>query len=511
MNKVLLRNLHQICGRFALLAVLLFFVLDAKGQRTDYSGVYYFAVKKDGYNASSSGSNWYLVPADDPQRPDRRDAYFSPNHATQNGDQARPFLTTYRTNKDAAVVPPGVLNNLPDNSIWIVRASGESDYYNIIHASSGKYVVYEVPLPNDPNNTTSGKRKTMHLLETSRPDTLGNIAKFKITTQSTGYNIEPKSRSGWYFNPAGGNKNSYYGQNAELYQGGLVGVYDNATDDGSIWYKEDALCQSPLINYDNQAGNYSITWHGLSASQMPIDTVINSTIYRYTIRYTEDGSDPFTDPNGTAQDYDGSIIVVQQDNTTVKAVVVAHSMKISGIAEQEVNTAIPAAPTFEVTCDSKLQINCNISTATIYYTYTTDGTTPADPDNNSIPYTAPVPMPDNAKIMAVAYNGNNPDPSPFSEVYTFFNNTPSPTIDLYETSAVITFDTGVSIHYTTDGSEPDPTDAGESTSPFTILGLSYNADVDIRVVATSTGHPMSCPVMVVKRPKQPTIDAVMSA
>lgn len=512
MKRNLLGNLRQISGRFALLAVLLFLVLGAKGQGTDYSGVYYFVSYRD-YNASSLDRNWYLVPADDPQQADKRDAYFSPNHATQNGDQARPFLTTYRTNKDTATVPPGVLNNLPDNSIWIVRASGESGYYNILHASSGKYVVYEVPLPNDPNTNTNstpgnnGKRKTMHLLETSRPDTLGNIAKFKITTQSSGYKIEPKSRSGWYFNVANGHKNSYYGQNSPLYQGGLIGVYNNASDAGSIWYKEDALCQDPIINFDDLSGSYSITWHGLSISQLPIDTVIGNTVSRYTIRYTEDGSDPFTNPNGTAQDYDGSIIVVQQDNTTVKAVVVAHSMQISGIAEQEVNTATPEAPTFEVNCDSKLQINCSFITATLYYNYTTDGTTPADPDNTSTEYTAPVTMPDNAKVKAIAYNGSSSLHSPVSEVYTFINNTPSPTVNLTETQAEITFGTGVTIHYTTDGSEPDPTDTGVSSSPFTISGLSYNSDVHIRVIATSTGHGNSCPETVVKRPKQPTIDA----
>ena len=492
-------------------ALLLLCVLAAKGQRADYSGVYYFANQKDGYSSSDPTNNYYLVPADDSQRPDKRDAYYSPNHASQNGDQAKPFLTTYKTNKDAAAVPSGVLNNLPDNSIWIVRSSGESDYYNIIHASSGKYVVYEVPLPNDPDTNTdptpgsNGKRKTMHLLETSRPDTLGNIAKFKITAQSTGYKIESKSRTGWYFNPAGGNKNTYYGQNSSLYHGGIVGVYNVASDGGSIWNKEETFCQAPVINFDALAGSYSITWHNLNVSQLPIDTVVGGTINHYTIRYTEDGSDPFTNPNGTAQDYDGTTIVVQQDNTTVKAVVVAHSMRISGIAEQVVHTAVPQTPTFEVTCDSKLQINCEVSTAVLYYNYTTDGTEPTDPDNTSFRYSAPVSMPDNAKVKAIAYNGSIT--SQVSPVYTFSNNTPSPAITLTETQAEITFGSGVTIHYTTDGTEPDPTDTGVSTSPFTISGLGYNADVEIRVIATSTGHGNSCPETVVKRPKQPTIVA----
>ena len=477
------------------MAVLLLCVLGVKGQ-TDYSGVYYFA-NYAGYNVNSSSTNWYMVPADGPIQPHYADAWFNNQYCNSStgtgdytgdnyGDPEQPFITTYKTNKDRASVPSGVIVRI-DNSIWIVVSSGEAGYYYIIHATTGKYIVYEPPYKKATN------RKSVHLLTTTSP---GENAKFAIDNSGSGICIRPKSLTtgNRFLNPAGNNQQLYYGTGSDYFHSGMVGVWSDAGGN-SIWYKEDTLCQAPSINHVPSEGNYTITWHGSTVAQLPSG---------YSIRYTTNGNNPTID----SPIYDGSIVVVTTDNTLVKAIVTGHGMVLSNMATQVVNTATPDAPTFEVTCDSKLQINCNISTARIYYNYTTDGTTPADPDNTSTEYTAPIIMPDNAKVKAVAYNGSNPVPSPVSAVYTVFNNTPSPTIDLYETYAVITFGTGETIHYTTDGSEPDPTDAGESTSPFTISGLSYNADVEIRVVATSTGRPMSCPVTVVKRPKQPTVDAV---
>jgi hypothetical protein len=128
--------------------------------QTDYSGVYYIADDNTSknhpgkvYSSASDTEKYYLVPASNPQQTSAIDAYYSPNHSTTNGDSEKPFLTTALTNKDL-------------NSIWIVMESGESGYYFIIHALTGKYVIYEVPLPNDPNTNTdgnetkNGKRKT---------------------------------------------------------------------------------------------------------------------------------------------------------------------------------------------------------------------------------------------------------------------------------------------------------------------------------------------------------------
>lgn len=480
------------------------------GQETpDYSGVYYIA--NDNSGGAGSGSTettayinatdeirWFLVPADNSQRSDKRDAYYSPNHNNNNtpGDLNKPFLTTYQNNKDKAAVPSGM--SVPaNNSIWIVKKTGE--YYNVIHAATGKYVIYEVPLPNDPNKNSeanegdNGKRKTMHL---QTPDndayslSTNNNFQFNITKDGNIYRIQPYNRSGWYWNPANGNRNSYSGidlNNKNLYQAGLVGVFNKADDGGSKWRFVPALCQAPSINYDALAGQYTIT------TELP-----NS----YNIRYTTNGSDP--DINSPI--YDGSTITVSTNNTTVKAIVTAFGMVLSEVATQVVNSNLPDPPTFEVTCDSKLQINSGTPGALLYYNYTTDETEPADPDNNSTPWTEPVSLADGAKVKAIAYNGANP--SQVSQTYTFYVKTASPSVTLSSSEASISFANGATIYYTTNGTDPVIGDEGvtalSGSSPQKV-SISDNADLDFRVIAKLDGRDQSCPVIVVKRPKKPTI------
>ena len=84
--------------------------------QTDFSGVWYIANDNTSsghpgkvYSSATDAEKWYLVPAADPQQtPSCIDAYYSPNHATTNGDPEKPFLATYQTGKDL-------------NSIWIIK------------------------------------------------------------------------------------------------------------------------------------------------------------------------------------------------------------------------------------------------------------------------------------------------------------------------------------------------------------------------------------------------------
>ena len=96
--------------RFAL-SLLLMFVLGintAWGQGSP-AGIFYFVnggSGKDGdpkiADITDSDNYFYLVPADNPQQINKRDAWFSSDYSAANGDPEKPYLTTYRTNKDAA-------------------------------------------------------------------------------------------------------------------------------------------------------------------------------------------------------------------------------------------------------------------------------------------------------------------------------------------------------------------------------------------------------------------------
>ena len=207
MNKI-----KDIAKSISLLLMLLI-TSAAWGQASsDYSGIYYFV----NYGSGKSGdpkipsitnpdNYFYLVPADNPQQANKRDAWFSSDYSTAIGDSEKPFLTTYKTKKDAATVPAGVTKRA-HNSVWIVKfasTDGETDYYNIIHAATGKYVVYEPPY------SAKNNRKSMHLLATDSP---GENAKFAITINSEHYNFRPKSLTSGnrFLNAAYANYNFYY-------------------------------------------------------------------------------------------------------------------------------------------------------------------------------------------------------------------------------------------------------------------------------------------------------------
>lgn len=233
--------------------------------QTDYSGTYYIGnYNNNGYNVETPADNYYLVPAADPKQSHQIDAYYSANFGSEDGDPNQPFLTTYKTNKDA-------------NSVWIIEASEESGFYYIKHYQTGWYVIYE-PVFSDGDS----RRKSMHLKETNTP---GDEAKFEITVSKTGCAIRPKlvekgSGNNCYFNVASANTNAYYSNGptsgSATYYNGLVGLFSDSGDKNGVWCFEKAKCKTPEITFDNVTSKVTITSDD------------DETIY-YT---TTDGSNP---------------------------------------------------------------------------------------------------------------------------------------------------------------------------------------------------------------------------
>lgn len=84
---------------------------------TDRSGIYYFVNCGSGKtnpddpkiaNITDPDDYFYLIPADNPQQTNKRDAWFSSDYSAANGDSEKPYLTTYKTKKDTSEVPTGV-------------------------------------------------------------------------------------------------------------------------------------------------------------------------------------------------------------------------------------------------------------------------------------------------------------------------------------------------------------------------------------------------------------------
>lgn len=494
MKLMLLRNKTlPFLLRFAtLIVVMMAWTAPAMAQAQVYSGVYYIASDNTAsggddptyYSSATDDKKYYLVPADDPhQSPDYtphnftdyRDAWYSPNHATDNGDPEKPFLTTYKTNKDAADVPSGVTVRA-HNSVWIVKKTSDNFYY-VIHAATGKYVIYEVPSPNASNN----HRKTMHL-QTPDDNTYSLSSnenyKFIITKSDDIYRLQPKNRTEWYWNPANGNKDKYYGQTKDIFQAGLVGVYNSSTDGGSKWHFESTLFAAPTINDINQSNN-TVT---ITPGYVPVNC---------QLVYTTDGEDP-SPSHGTP--YSGPISVT--GTMTIKAAVVGYGMVLSNIASREVTAFSLAQPTFEITCDNKLEIICSNlpEGGQIRYTFTTDGSTPATPTSSSTLYEEPVTLASGDKVKAKAFYGLLE--SEVSAVHTHsFTHTEAPTITTTSaTEVTITGPSGSTIYYTTNGIDPVIGQSGVNShsSPVTV---DFGGNMtEFRAIAKTTSLEVSCVV-----------------
>ena len=473
------KAMHKTGFRLAI-SLLLMFVLGintAWGQTgTDLSGIYYFVNGGSGKtdpvdpkiaDITDAADYFYLVPADNPQQDNKRDAWFSNDYSAANGDSEKPYLTTYKTKKDAADVPTGVTNR-PHNSVWIVKLAetdSGKDYYYLIHAATGKYVVYDPPYSNKNN------RKSVHLLTTDSP---GDIAKFAITVRSNTYfNFRPKSvdtgsGTNKYLNAANANYNFYYSSDKQAdtpadYFRGLLGLWknngSNTDGTGSDWMPEATKLDAPTISVPDANNKVTIT----DANSLPSG---------YEIRYTTDGS---TIPTATTGEvYSGPIPITA--SVTIKAVVVRYGMVLTEVASETREPAPCATPviTYDNTT-SEVSITCSTLETTIRYTI--DGTDPTTSSTLFTPFTVSSPT----TVKAIATHAVFPS-SAVAELA--ISQVATPTIQDNGSNAIsiATTTSDATIYYTIDGSDPT-TSSTDYTEPLT----DNVSNVTIKAIAVKEG------------------------
>lgn len=445
-NKLLTMNTGRQTSCAMLLRTLLLLVVllvmgigDVWGQTgTDYSGIFYFVNCGSGKDAEdkkmsnpslSSDDYFYLVPADNPPQNNKRAAYYSVED--NNGNSEMPYLTTYRTKQDAADVPDGVTNR-PHNSVWIVEFAGTDtetgiDYYYLIHASTGKYVVFEPPYSDKPN------RKSVHLLATDSPS---ENAKFAITINSNYYNFRPKSVGtgadvNRYFNTSYKNYNIYYSNqnNADgnvNYHRGLVGLW-SAAGDASDWKKETVtFTEVPTISEVSEITN-KVTVTG--PAWLPKG---------YKIRYTFSADGEPADPTATSEKMTNAEYSVTAAGT-LKVVVERYGVLLSAVASKYIEPARCTTPVFTYSAETqKVSITMGTPNTRIYYTLDeTDPTT----SSTRIQYGEPFDMTDQQTVRAFATKSGfrdseiassklvlNPTITLAEDEYTYSGSTIEPTV-----------------------------------------------------------------------------------
>lgn len=437
--------------------LLLMMVLGVNTAWGQPDGVYNIANWYQYNSASTTTTNWYLVPTQAPSNDKQnknRDIYYSSDGYNTPGSAETPFITTYQTYNQTESNPN------PYKPAWIIQSvPNQSGYYYIIHALTGKYIVYEPPY----TNSDYWRRKSVHLQETNSP---GSNAIFKIITSTFDgeyYNIIPKSLenndSYRFLNPAGDNANNYRanseGSNPKFYLG-LVGVYNKnyitGNDDGrnSNWYFENTLLSAPTISdVDPNTNRVTVTENnGLPAG--------------YNIRYTFSSTGTPEDPTAKSHIMDSNGFLVTEVGK-LKVVIERYDMVLTEVSAVKDVSPIPCATpviSFNNT-NSEVSITCATEGATIRYT--TDDTTPTATSGTE--YTVPFAINTTTTVKAIAIRTDFPNSEVAERTISLI---PSPTIT-YNTSNQIEMATeleGASIYYTTDGTTPSVINGRRYQNPF---------------------------------------------
>ena len=242
------------------------------------------------YSSSTPESNYYLVPACDPEQTDRKDAYYD------GTEGKKPLLTTYKIGQESE---PNW-----NEAVWVVRQVTDDDgtFYYIMHAETGKYVIYEPMFTGN-----DSRRKCMHL-DATQPSDKG---KFVIEEYEDGvYDIVPKTMrdnattTHKFWNIADRNRNSRHGLDGTKYYGGMVGLYSYANkvlDVNSRWKFEKAV---PGVS---------------STVEDKVELTFPVTTSNTKIRYTTNGSDPAV--SSTEYTNSTNLTLPAEGNMVVKTIV----------------------------------------------------------------------------------------------------------------------------------------------------------------------------------------------
>ena len=418
------------------------------------------------YNNSTPEQRYYIVPAKDPALTDLSDAYFSEDYTVSYGDPEKPFLTTYKTNRDV-------------NSAWVIKSDGDGKFY-LIHVLTGKYAVYQTT----PDCTAKPHRKVIHLETLTVPEN-DNRTRFYIENGTTTYTFRPQSLSSGnrYFNPSGGNKDFYNAQGGDCNNTGLIGVYSDPSNRGSKWHLEAALLTAPTISeVDPNTNTVTVT-------------EVNGLPPGYDIRYeVSTNGNPPENPTDTSRIMEGGRYFVESP-CIIKAVVERYGIVLTNVATSgTLQPAVPNTPTFTVTCDNKLELSCaNMANAHIYYTVSTNGTPPDDPDNTSDPYTGAITLNAGDIVKAIAYNLNETLSSSIGTYTHQIVNTEAPELVVTSSTIVtITGPAGSTIYYTTNGVDPEIGASGVISQPSPVE-VDYGGNMmDIRAIAQVGSLGPSC-------------------
>lgn len=240
----------------------------------------------------------------------------------------------------------------------------------------------------------------------------------------------------------------------------------NLTDFSNLSSGEMPVKNAPTITHEKVTGGYKLTFETKAKA---------STLY-----YSTDGGNNYnTIKNG------GSVTV--KESCTVKAYSKIYGVK-SSTASKKITITKKKVETPEMTVTSvyngkQVKLTCKTSGATIYYT--TDG---SKPTSSSKKYTGVFSVKASQTIKAIAIKSGMTNSSVISKSITV-NKLNAPTADISSGSTVekgtylyLSANSGSTIYYTTDGSNP-------TTSSIKYTGkIKIEKDITIKAIAVRKGY-----------------------
>lgn len=238
------------------------------------------------------------------------------------------------------------------------------------------------------------------------------------------------------------------------------------TDESNLSFGEMPVKNAPTITHEKVTVGYKLTFETKAKA---------STLY-----YSTDGGNNYkTIKNG------GSITI--KESCTVKVYSKIYGVK-SSTASKKITITKKKVETPEIDVTSvyngkQVKLTCKTSGATIYYT--TDG---SKPTSSSKKYTGTLSIKASQTIKAVAIKDGMSDSSVISKSITV-NKLNAPTADISSGSTVekgtylyLSADSGSTIYYTTDGSNP-------TTSSIKYTGkIKIEKDITIKAIAVRKGY-----------------------
>ena len=461
MNNRTLRDNNPIQSllRFAtLIVVMMAWTVPAWAQTRIADGMYYIKVTTK-VNGNSNGQVYLW-------------------RAITEKQAGQPYLSGWN---ETSYTDPGTYNPQysfgPAHCTWIIKqvTVDENTYYTLLNLGTNQYVVWD--------HYDSGTGRAVHLeTRATAPTQSDDHCFFKYETSSGNYYFHPDqcTTTNHGLNYKGDfNTGGDCLRERDNLGRGLIQFYDG-TKNAVV---SAALLTAPTISgVDPETSTITVTDN-------------NSLPAGYNIRYTisTNGSAP-ADPTATSEIMTGGSLFVGT-NCIIKAVVERYGIVLTNVAPSgTLQPAVPNTPTFTVTCDNKLELSCaNMANAHIYYTVSTNGTPPADPDNNSAQYTGAITLNAGDIVKAIAYNLNETLSSSIGTYTHQIVNTEAPELVVTSSTIVtITGPAGSTIYYTTNGVDPVIGNPGVNSGISPVQVNYGGVMMDIRAIAKVGSLAPSC-------------------